>query len=181
MAQPMYQQIADDLRRQIESGALGPGCQLPTELELRERYAASRNTIRDAVKRLISSGLVETRPGQGAFVVQKIDPFVSTLSTDPASGEGAMFLSDAAASHRKAEASSPKVEVQVPPRYIAIRLRIDPGSQVISRHQERYLGGVPWSLQTSFYPDRNQFLVNIGDIPDPEYAMSEAGNLREPM
>ena len=54
MAQPMYQQIAEDLRKQIDGGALERGRQLPTELELRERYNASRNTIRDAIKRLIS-------------------------------------------------------------------------------------------------------------------------------
>ena len=32
--QPMYQQIAEKLRAQIESGELAPGDQLPTELEL---------------------------------------------------------------------------------------------------------------------------------------------------
>ena len=48
MPDPMYRQIADDLRGQIESGELEPGQQLRTELELRERYEASRNTVRDA-------------------------------------------------------------------------------------------------------------------------------------
>ena len=74
MADPMYRQIAEDLRRQIEAGELAPGAQLRTELELREKYNASRNTVRDAIKWLITRGLVETRPGQGTFVVQKIDP-----------------------------------------------------------------------------------------------------------
>ena len=60
----MYLQIADDLRIKIETGELAPGAQLPTELELRERYEASRNTIRDAIKRLISLGLVETSDGK---------------------------------------------------------------------------------------------------------------------
>jgi GntR family transcriptional regulator len=41
MAEPMYQQIADDLRRKIETGTLERGCQLPTELELRETFGAS--------------------------------------------------------------------------------------------------------------------------------------------
>src|SRR5215469_7550771 len=41
--QPMYQQIADDLRRQIETGDLAQGSQLPTELELGGTYKASRN------------------------------------------------------------------------------------------------------------------------------------------
>jgi DNA-binding GntR family transcriptional regulator len=49
-ASPMYRQIAQHLREDIESGMLRPGQQLPTELELREQYNASRNTIRDAIK-----------------------------------------------------------------------------------------------------------------------------------
>jgi GntR family transcriptional regulator len=40
MADPMYRQIAEDLRRQIEDGEIAPGSQLQTELELRERYNA---------------------------------------------------------------------------------------------------------------------------------------------
>src|SRR5215469_6539333 len=104
MAQPMYQQIAEDLRKQIDSGALERGRQLPTELELREKYEASRNTIRDAVKRLIALGLVETRPGQGTFVTQKIDPFVTTLTGErsgPGGGEQAAYLSEVSEGHRK--------------------------------------------------------------------------------
>jgi DNA-binding GntR family transcriptional regulator len=54
MGNPMYRQIAEDLREQIESEQLAPGAQLPTELELRERYGASRNTIRDAIRWLMN-------------------------------------------------------------------------------------------------------------------------------
>ncbi len=156
MAQPMYHQIADDLRGRIETGELSPGAQLPTELELREKYEASRNTIRDAIKRLTSLGLVETRPGQGTFVVQKIDPFVTALTGDPTSGnagvEGTYYLSEVSEQHRAPRTSLPRVEVQVPSAEIAGRLRVDPGTQVVSRHQERYIDEIPWSLQTSYYP-----------------------------
>ena len=62
MADPIYLQIADDLRTQIESGRLKPGQQLEPELELRERYGASRNTVRDAVRRLTALGLLVVQP-----------------------------------------------------------------------------------------------------------------------
>ena len=71
MPEPIYRQIADDLRHQIETGELRPGEQLETEIELREKYNASRNTIRDAIKLLTTRGLIETRPGQGTFVVRR--------------------------------------------------------------------------------------------------------------
>jgi len=88
MAEPMYRQIADDLQHRIESGELAQGTQIPTEIDLREHYEASRNTVRDAIKWLITRGLVETRPGQGTFVVEKINPFVTTLTGDPETGRG---------------------------------------------------------------------------------------------
>ena len=50
MGSPMYRQIAETLREQIQSGDLQPGEQLKTELELREAFGASRNTVRDAIK-----------------------------------------------------------------------------------------------------------------------------------
>jgi GntR family transcriptional regulator len=178
--QPKYQQIADDLHRRIELGAtlppdsensaaaagsdgqlptaLRPGSQLPTELGLSDAYSVSRNTIRDAIKRLTSLGLVETRQGQGTFVTRKIDPFVTVLSPDPLIGvggagqESASSLSAVTERHRHATFSPPKVEVLPCPREIALRLRIKPGAQVISRHQARHIDDIPWLLQTSFYP-----------------------------
>lgn len=150
MVQPLYQQIADDLRQQIESGKLAPGAQLPIELELREQYDASRNTIRDAIKRLTSLGLVQRRPGQGTFVTHKINPFVTELTA--AGLDRAGYLSSNAEVNRRARWSQPKVEIQVSREDISGQLRIAPGAQVISRHQERYIDGIPWSLETSFYP-----------------------------
>ena len=134
----MYLQIADDLRNRIELGAtlptesgdtaaveadgqlpaaLPPGSQLPTELGLSDAYSASRNTIRDAIKRLASMGLVETRQGQGTFVTQKIDPFVTALSTDPLAptgAEGATYLSDVSSKDRRPRVTVPTVEIQTP-------------------------------------------------------------------
>ena len=51
MAAPMYRVIAEQLRQRIESREFDTG-KLPTEQELQERYGASRNTIRDAIKQL---------------------------------------------------------------------------------------------------------------------------------
>jgi GntR family transcriptional regulator len=156
MESAMYRQIAEDLRAQIESGILGPGQQLRTELELREHYRASRNTVRDAVKWLTNLGLVETKPGQGTFVVQKIDPFVTKLSGDPLTGigsdEGANYLSEASEQNRKPTSSPLQVEIQEASDDIAAALQIAERAEVISRHERRFIDGTPWSMQTSFYP-----------------------------
>lgn len=156
MADPMYRRIAEDLRGQIESGDLEPGQQLRTELELREAHNASRNTVRDAIKWLTTLGLVETRPGQGTFVVKKIDPFVTTLTprTEGGAAEGGQstsLLSQVGDSINPVS-SGLKVEIQPAPEHIATQLAVGPDTEVISRHEQRHVGRTPYSLQTSFYP-----------------------------
>jgi GntR family transcriptional regulator len=156
----MYRKIADELRQQIESGNIPPGAQLRTEIELREHYKASRNTVRDAIKWLTTLGLVETRPGQGTFVVRKIDPYVTTLTTDPKTGPGGDITQDGGAARylsatgtpREVISTDPQVEIQTATSLISSALEIAEGSQVISRHQKRYIDGTPWAMQTSFYP-----------------------------
>jgi GntR family transcriptional regulator len=155
MVEPMYRQIADALRGKIESGELAHGAQLPTEIELMEQYDASRNTVRDAIKLLISRALVETRAGQGTFVIEKINPFVTTLTADPQTGrggEGDVYIAEVAAGGRTTVTSAPRIEVQQAAAPMADALRINEGDQVVSRHQQRFIDGTPFSLQTSFYP-----------------------------
>jgi len=156
MAEPMYRQIADDLRIKIESGEIAPGAQLPTEIEIMDRYDASRNTVRDAIKLLTIGILVETRPGQGTFVVEKINPFITTLTADPQTGRGGgeedVYQAEVEAGGRKPTYSKPRVEVQEANAAVADALRLEPGAQVVSRHQERFIDLTAVSLKTSFYP-----------------------------
>ena len=157
MANPMYRQIAEDLRAQIEGGDLEPGQQLRTEIELRDHYGASRNTIRDATKLLAAWGMVETRPGQGTFVVRKIEPYVTTLTGSPKVPILYGEVDDSAAgatsgTERLLYSTDPQVEIQKAVASVGRLLQIAEGSQVISRHQKRSIDGTPWSMQTSFYP-----------------------------
>ena len=160
MASPMYRQIAEDLRQKIESGQIESGTQLPTEIELRDQYGASRNTVRDAIKWLITRGLVETRPGQGMFVPKKIDPYVTTLTTETRralgqavlAGQGDSYTHEVTANKRIPSASPPQVEIQRATGALAAQLRVPEDTPVISRHQKRLIDGTPFSLQTSFYP-----------------------------
>jgi GntR family transcriptional regulator len=165
MASPMYRQIAEDLRAQIADGNLQPGQQIRTEIELREHYGASRNTIRDAIKLLTTLGLVETKPGQGTFVVQKIEPYITTLTGSPKVPILYGEVDDSAAGETGTEralySTEPQVEIQKAAAGIARPMQVAEGTQIISRHQKRYIDGTPWSMQTSFYP---MGFVNNGAI-----------------
>jgi GntR family transcriptional regulator len=162
MPDPMYRRIADDLRRKIEAGELSHGTQLPTEMELRETYDASRNTVRDAVRWLATRGLVETRPGHGTFVTGRVEPFVTTLIADarePSAsdltglgGEDAIYISSVSAQGRRPEQTVPRVEIQQASGGVATELALGANVTVVSRHQRRMIDGTPYSLQTTFYP-----------------------------
>ena len=65
---PAYRQLADILRRQIESGKLPADCQLPSETTLIQEYEVARGTVRQAIAVLRDAGLVVTVQGRGTFV-----------------------------------------------------------------------------------------------------------------
>lgn len=157
---PRYEQIADDLREQIESGELPRESQIPTELELQKKFSAARNTVREAVRRLVLEGLLEARGGrEGTWVTPAHVTFVTTLSTDPKTGlsdigeEGSTYPDLVRQrSQRQAGAKEPQVDILACPPQIAERLQIEQGEYVIRRRQERLIDETTWSLQTSYYP-----------------------------
>ena len=69
---PLWQQLSDILRLQIDNGALKPGERLPTEPELGARYGVSRITVRAAIERLLAEDLVIRKQGKGTFVASPV-------------------------------------------------------------------------------------------------------------
>ncbi|MDI6894690.1 MAG: GntR family transcriptional regulator [Bacillota bacterium] len=67
---PLYHQIKEGLREEIEAGLYQPGDLLPPEHELCKRYGVSRITVRQAVLDLAREGLVDRKRGKGTFVCQ---------------------------------------------------------------------------------------------------------------
>jgi len=61
-------QVAETLAAEIRSARLQPGAKLPPEARLAEQFAVSRTVVREAVSRLKSLGLVESRQGSGVYV-----------------------------------------------------------------------------------------------------------------
>jgi GntR family transcriptional regulator len=63
---PLWAQVLDDLRKRLDAGEFGGG--FPTDLELTEQYGVSRHTVREAVRRLQSEGIISRERGRGTFV-----------------------------------------------------------------------------------------------------------------
>jgi GntR family transcriptional regulator len=68
---PPYRQIADILRRRIESGQYQPDTRIPTESELIEAFEVARTTARRAIAVLRDEGLIYTVPQRGSYVARR--------------------------------------------------------------------------------------------------------------
>lgn len=65
---PVYRQLADLLRAQIERGELAPRRPIPSKRTLTQQYAVAGGTVDKAMGLLRSDGLIKTVPGKGLFV-----------------------------------------------------------------------------------------------------------------
>lgn len=76
----MYRQVADAIRRDIQTGQFRPHRPLPSEIHLQQRFGVARDTVRKAISHLTSLGLVRTVPGRGTYVRA---PEVTVIAPEP--------------------------------------------------------------------------------------------------
>ncbi|RXZ80749.1 PLP-dependent aminotransferase family protein [Paenibacillaceae bacterium] len=67
-AQPLYQQISDDIERRISYGEFPPGSLLPSERKLSAQLGVNRSTVVLAYEELRSLGIIESQTGSGTRV-----------------------------------------------------------------------------------------------------------------
>ena len=64
---PLYHQLSEHIKDQIESGIIVCGDKLPSEAEMIKRYDVARMTVRDALARLVNMGYLAKEHGRGTF------------------------------------------------------------------------------------------------------------------
>jgi GntR family phosphonate transport system transcriptional regulator len=69
---PVYVQIADELRQNINDGIYKAGDKLPTEQQLSLRFGVNRHTLRRAISLLKSEGLLLVDQGRGTFIANAV-------------------------------------------------------------------------------------------------------------
>ncbi|MER7168304.1 GntR family transcriptional regulator [Micromonospora sp. NPDC000207] len=91
---PVYVQLAELLRRRVESGDLQPGSLLPSESHLSQEYGIGRDAVRAAIALLRSEGVMTTTKGRGTWVREaprrtdiELAPGGSTVARMPSSRE----------------------------------------------------------------------------------------------
>jgi GntR family transcriptional regulator len=170
---PVYQRIADDLRRKIDDGTLAVGARIPSRTELKRTYSASDQTVDRAVRVLKAAGYAMGQFGRGVFVSDRAP--IGTLVRAPGTTDSPLAArvrvrreaTEAAAQpHLLWEATS---QVTVAPARIAERLGLRPEEAVMRTDYEFLADHRPLQLATSWeplaltegtevaYPDRGPF------------------------
>ena len=70
---PLYYQLSELLKEQIEAGAIAHGDKLPSEADMLKQYDIGRMTIRNALSRLVNMGYLVKEHGRGTFCSYVID------------------------------------------------------------------------------------------------------------
>jgi GntR family transcriptional repressor for pyruvate dehydrogenase complex len=103
-------QVAQQLASEIASGRLAAGAKLPPEARLVEQFEVSRTVVREAVSRLKSLGLVDSRQGSGVYV--SASPPYAPLNFDARHGESRSAVVQMAEVRRGLEAEAAGLAAQ---------------------------------------------------------------------
>ena len=93
---PLYHQLAESLRAEIESGAIAPGDLLPPLRKAADEWGVNLHTVRHAYQALAESGLVRTSAPRGTVVLR---PSEATVVAVPGEDVITRFLREAREHH----------------------------------------------------------------------------------
>lgn len=155
---PRYYQVESDLRQRIESGEWQAGAQIPTEAQLCSLYGTSRVTIRQALSKLVSEGLLLREQGRGTYVrEQRITAGGRTLTS---------FTEEVAKLGRKPGSRVLSLKAEPCPGEVARQLQIEEGSAVVTVRRLRLSDGHPLAIQTAYLPSRRFPGLETFDLAD---------------
>ncbi|GAA3759564.1 GntR family transcriptional regulator [Spinactinospora alkalitolerans] len=154
--QPLYVQLADELRQNISSGEWGPGHKLPPERELAEDRKISRNTVIKAYDLLLHEGLItsgNTRAGRRVRDRRTLYVYASkTEQVDRRITSGVdAWVTDVAEQNRSA-GQVIDVGVVNADEDLADWLQVPVGEPVAVRRRLRSVDGLPDNLCDTYYP-----------------------------
>jgi len=142
---PLYYQLFQILKNEIDSGELKLGDAIPTELELMEKYQISRATVRQAVLQLVNEGYLRREKSKGTFVTRPPNKFRFI--------EGLLGFSSEMRSRNISYYSKVLEKRLMPaPHSVAGFLEIDPGALVFYLHRLRIVDEKPFLIDHHYIP-----------------------------
>lgn len=138
---PLWAQLHEDLVRRLDAGAFGAG--FPGEHELAGEYRVSRHTVREALRRLRQTGVLESGRGRRtavrrAPIEQPLGALYSLFSEVQARGM-----------RQRSEVLDRGVRTEPP---VAARLGADPGIEFVYLERIRFADDEPLALDRTWLP-----------------------------
>lgn len=162
---PLYHQLKEYIRQQIDNEVYTPGNKIPTEQEFMDQFGVSRITARRAINDLVAEGLLYRHQGRGTFVAEP--KFTQSLArtdslTHIARGQG-----------RFIRARLLGVQITAADKSLSRRLQVPPGTPLFEVQRLRELGDEPIIFHKSYYP--------VSLFPDLDQADLETGSMYQIM
>ena len=148
---PLYQQLADEIKGRIDSGALKENDRIMTETEMSEAYQVSRITVRKAISLLVDEEYLAKRQGIGTFVG------VKRLKRSIGSFMG--FSQVCAITGRRPSSMLLSVEMVEASISECRLLNIEEGSRVVRIRRVRCCDAIPVSVEETKFPLKYLFLL----------------------
>ncbi|TGD24463.1 GntR family transcriptional regulator [Companilactobacillus suantsaicola] len=144
MKVPVYIQIHNEIRKEIESGKWSVGERIPSERQLSQDFNVSRMTLRQAIQTLVDEGILQRQVGSGTYVASsKVQEKMSgtTSFTEITESQG-KHPSSKTVSYHVADPSISEME----------KLKLADGDQILRMERIRYADNQPICFEVATIP-----------------------------
>lgn len=165
MKVPVYIQIHNEIRKEIESGKWAVGERIPSERQLSQDFDVSRMTLRQAIQTLVDEGILQRQVGSGTYVASsKVQEKMSgtTSFTEITESQGKK-PSSKTVSYHVADPSISEIE----------KLKLKDGDQVLRMERIRYADKQPICFEVATIPIGIVNSLNKKDITSSLYKALE--------
>ncbi len=165
MKVPVYIQIHNEIRKEIESGKWAVGERIPSERQLSQDFDVSRMTLRQAIQTLVDEGILQRQVGSGTYVASsKVQEKMSgtTSFTEITESQGKK-PSSKTVSYHVADPSISEIE----------KLKLKNGDQVLRMERIRYADKQPICFEVATIPIEIVNSLNKKDITSSLYKALE--------
>lgn len=165
MKVPVYIQIHNEIRKEIESGKWTVGERIPSERQLSQDFDVSRMTLRQAIQTLVDEGILQRQVGSGTYVASsKVQEKMSgtTSFTEITEGQG-----------KKPSSKTVSYHVADPSISEMKKLKLQDGDQVLRMERIRYADKQPICFEVATIPVDIVNSLNKKDITSSLYKALE--------
>lgn len=163
---PIYIQIEEQLKQQIQQGDFPIGTAIPSERELTERFSVSRMTVRQSITNMVNDGLLYREKGRGTFVASpKVEQPLNGLTS---------FTEDMISRGMVPSSRLIGFEILEADPDVAENLLLAPGDKVYFVERIRFADAQPMAIERTYLPVERFPHLNEDSFQGSLYAIIES-------